>query len=167
MTREIDVRNHDVNRATTERVDELKSRAQDVSAGFTGDETLLIEEVDPRTGNASSVRSLGGPAVDGDLVAAAARHVESIAPAFGVSPAMPVEFQPYPQAAVTSAGAAAVPLQEMVRGIRVFQAELTVRFTPDHVIEATVGSSVTPSDIADATPTVPAVDAAVVAARHL
>ena len=167
MAREMDVRNHDVDRATRERVDELSSRARDVSRALAGAETVVVDEVDPRTGNASMVRSVQGPAGEGDLVQAAVRHVQSIAPALGFDAAAPVEFQPYPQALVTSAGAAAVHLQETVHGIRVFQAALTVRFTPDHVIEATVGNSLTPSDVADATPTVPAADAVVVAARHL
>jgi extracellular elastinolytic metalloproteinase len=167
MVRELDVRDHRGDRATPERVAQLRSRVPAVSEGLTETHRVVIEEVDPRTGNASAIRSVGGTPVEDDLVGAALRHVQDVSPALGFDTTVPVGFQPNSEALRTSAGAAAVHLQETVEGIPVFQAALTVRFGPSRAVEAVVGSTLNPTETTDTTPSVSAVDAVAVAGQYL
>jgi extracellular elastinolytic metalloproteinase len=167
MVREVDIRNHNIDRATPERALDLGKRVASVNETLPGSHTVMIGEVDPRTGNASLVRSLKGPAVEGDLVNAALRHVQAVAPLLGFDATISPEFRPDSQVLSTSAGAVAVHLQQTVYNIPIFQASLTVQVGSDRVIQAIVGAALTPSEIASPTPSVSPADALIVAARHL
>lgn len=167
MARELDVRDHSVNRATDERLLELQQVAQDTSQKLHGDQQLTVESVDSRTGNAATVNSIGAPPVGDDLISAAVQHLQTIQPLLGLTTGVPVDFRPDPSVAETSSGAAAVHLQQTVHDIPVFQAAQTVRFTPERAIEATAGSYFSPATAADAAPTVPVLDAVTAAANSL
>jgi Fungalysin metallopeptidase (M36)/FG-GAP-like repeat len=167
MAREFDSRDHGVNRATDERLIELQQNAGEISQQLTGEHRVLVESIDSRTGNASTVSSIGAPPVGDDLVAAAVQHLQSIQPVLGLTTAVPVEFRPDPSVAETSSGAAAVHLQQTVHDIPVFQAAQTVRFTSDRAIEATAGTYFSPASVTDAAPSIDALAAVTAAAQQL
>lgn len=169
MLREVDVRDHTVNRADAGRVQVLRARAPGLGAALPGAAgTVTVERVSPVTGNAAGIRSAGGAPVTGDLTEAALRHVRAMAPVLGGEEgAGRAEFRPVGPPLFTSSGAAAVHLEQVAHGLPFFQSSLTVRFGPDRVLSATAGTCHTPAGLPGAVPVLAAADALAAATRHL
>ncbi len=141
MSREIDIRNFRPSLVTTQRESQLAAEAVTVSERLPGHHRVAIGLLDATTGNAASIISTGAPAADGDFIQRALDHLQSVAPALGLT-LHGREFVPAPNPATTSSGSAAVHLQQTLKGIPIFQAAQTVRFGVDGAIEDIVGSTV-------------------------
>src|SRR3954453_9376880 len=141
MSREVDVRTFETSLATTQRQGQLADAATAVSELLPGQHRVTVEQVDPTTGNAESIRSSDAPAITGDFVQRALDHVQSVAPALGLT-AQGREFTADPRPLSTSTGATAVHLRQTYKGIPIFQATQTVRFDVNGGISDTVGSTV-------------------------
>jgi hypothetical protein len=144
MTREIDRRDFSVNRATPARENQLRALASEVSDNILpGAHRITIRGFDAITGNPSGVVSESAQPEEGNYIQRALRHVQSISPVLGFAEVQPAEYVADPNVPATSSGAHAVYLQQQYKGIRIFQAAQTVRFTPDGALKSSTGSSVT------------------------
>ena len=166
MSREIDVRDFSVNRATPARTNELRTLSETVSASLPGSHQVVVQGFDPYTGNPSVVASLAAPAIEGDYVKRALEHVQAISPVLGLVAQAP-EFTADPTVQTTSAGARAVHLQQRYKGIPIFQAAAAVRFAPNGSVTDTAGSTVSVSEDTAVAPKLSVQDAVLMAARHV
>ncbi len=166
MSRELDVRDFGTSRATPARTEALRAAAADVSETLPGTHRVEVEKIDATTGNAAAVVSVAAPAAGDDYIGRALRHVQAVAPAFGLADQAP-EFLADPVVQSTSSGQRAVNLQQRYRGIPVFQAATTVRFAPDGAIIDAVGSPVAVEADPTATPGLPVEDAVARAAKYV
>ena len=142
MSKDKDVRDFSINRASPHRVDALNAQAALVSQGLPGSHHIRIAQFDATTGNPSAVVSEAAPAAPGgDYVKRALEHVHAISPALGLTAQAP-EFAADPVVQETSSGARAVNLHQRYKGISVFQAAQTVRFAPDGALVDSIGTSV-------------------------
>lgn len=167
MSREIDLRNFTVSRATGARRDELHSRALDASTELPGSHRLSVGRLDPLTGNPTRVVSESAPAQPGNYVQRALDHVQRVGRALGLEAGQANEFVSDPNFQRTSSGAVAVHLQQQYKGIGIFQAAEVVHFTPDGAISETAGSSVSVAQDVDAAPRLPVTEAVHRAAEHV
>jgi extracellular elastinolytic metalloproteinase len=142
VSREIDSRDFSVDK-TEDRQTELENIASEISDNLPGDHRISIESFDAATGNPAAIVSESAPAEEGNYVQRALEYVQNISGALGLEPTQPAEFVPDPNVQETSAGAKAVHVQQQYKGIPIFQAAQTVRFSPDDRLAETVGSSVT------------------------
>ena len=167
MTREIDRRDFGVSRVTAARESELRSVAADVSARLTEAHRVRIAAFDETTGNPATVVSEAAPPERGNYVQRALDHVQRIAPALGLRATQAPEFAADPHVQQTSSGAVSVHLQQLYRGIPIFQSASVVRFGHDGSLLDTLGSSVTVMDEPEAAPRLTAGDAVQRAAEHI
>ncbi|MGX1008012.1 hypothetical protein AB7M74_001872 [Bradyrhizobium japonicum] len=86
---------------------------------------------------------------------------------FGFAEGDPAEYVPDPTVQFTSAGAAAVHLQQYYRGLSVFQMARSVRFAPDGQIAGASGDGAQVPPGLDTEPKLSATDAVAKAAEHL
>jgi extracellular elastinolytic metalloproteinase len=146
MGREIDRRDHSINRVTPLREAELHERASATSDRLPGAHRVRIAGLDPNTGNPAVIASESAPAEQGNYVQRAMDHVRGLSGVLGFAADQPNEYQPDPDYQKTSSGSVAVHMQQRYKGIPIFQAAETVRFEPNGAIQETVGSSITISD---------------------
>jgi hypothetical protein len=166
MGREVDVRRFETSRVSPERSEALRSVASEVSQALPGGGRVTIESFDPTTGNPATTKAEGGRPEPGDYVRRALEHVQAIGPALGLR-GQAAEFVADPTARQTSSGATAVHLQQRYKGIPIFQASTTVRFTPNGALRGTAGSAITVEGDLPVTPTLTVQEAVVAAARHV
>lgn len=168
MSREIDRRDHSVNRATPVREGELRERAAAHSDRLPGAHRVRVARLDAVTGNPAAITSEGAPAEAGNYVQRAVDHVRGLSRVLGFAATEPTEYVADPDFQKTSSGAVAVHLQQQHKGIPIFQAAETVRFDPKGAIQETVGSSVTMADeAAAAAAQIPVQQAVLKAAQHV
>jgi hypothetical protein len=101
------------------------------------------------------------------FVGRALAFVQSQATAFGARSGSTAEFVPDPVVQRTSAGAAAVNLVQMYRGLSVFQMSRTVRFAPKGQVVDAAGDSAPIADDFDTEPRLSSMAAVLKAAQHL
>ncbi|MEK6321044.1 MAG: hypothetical protein AABN33_05115 [Acidobacteriota bacterium] len=143
MSREIDRRDHSINRVTPLREAEMHERAAAASDRLPGAHRVRIAGLDPNTGNPALIASESAPAEEGNYVQRAMDHVRGLSGVLGLAADQPKEYQADPDYQETSSGSVAVHLQQRYKGIPIFQAAETVRFEPGGAIQETVGSSIT------------------------
>ncbi len=167
MAREIDRRDASVNRVTPARQSELESRAVEVSRSLPGSQRLRISRFDPTTGNPSVVTWESMPAEKGNYIRRAMDHLQGAHDALGFADEQPPEFAADPHTQETSSGAVTVHLQQLYKGIPIFQASETVHFAPDGSLLEAVGSSVTVDRELDVRPLLSVQEAVMSAARYV
>src|SRR3954447_9439117 len=138
VSREIDSRDFSVDKREARQA-ELENIASEISDNLPGDHRISIESFDAATGNPAAIASASAPAEEDNYVQRALDHVQAISGALGLEPTQPAEFAPDPHVQETSSGAKAVHLQQQYKGIPIFQAAQTVRFSPDDRLTETVG----------------------------
>jgi hypothetical protein len=143
MSKELDVRNFSTSRVTPERTTVLHALASTVSDRLPGTHKITIEGFDAGTGNASHIVSQAAPAEPGNYIKRALDHVQVIGPAFGLASVQAAEFTADPNVQETSSGAKAVNLRQRYKGIAIFQAATTVRFSPNGTLTDAVGHTIT------------------------
>lgn len=167
MSREIDRRTFAGGRLSPTRMQELRSFAVNDSARLPGEHHVSVVNFDATTGNPAMVLSEAAPAEKGNYIQRARDHVQRISTTLGLTETQPAEFVADPNIQETSSGAVAVHLQQLYKGIPIFQAAQAVRFDPDGRLQETVGQSITiPQDLA-AIPRLRVQDAVLIAARHV
>jgi extracellular elastinolytic metalloproteinase len=166
MSREIDRREFTTDAVAPETEESFSVLARDVSERLPDDHRVEVTSFDHTTGVPRVVASVAAPAEKGNFVARAVDHVQTIAPIFGLVAAEP-EYVPDEEVQRTSAGAAAVHLQQQNQGIPIFQATETVRFNPDGSVRDAEGSSVPIEVSPDAEPKIDAEDAVRRAAEYV
>ncbi|MEI7663705.1 MAG: M36 family metallopeptidase, partial [Bacteroidota bacterium] len=167
MSREKDVRDFTINRAIPNRVSELHSLAADVSGKLPGSHTIRIEKFNSTNGNPSAIVSDSAPAGTGNYIARALDHVHQISPALGLTAQQATEFIADPAVQVTSSEARSVNLQQLYKGIPIFQSAVTINFAPDGAITDTLGSTSTVSQNLLAEPKLTVQKAVLCAAQHV
>lgn len=167
MGRELDRRDHTINRATSVREAELGSLASDVSDQLPGTHRVRIRRLDATTGNPAEVTSEHSPVETGNYLQRALNHVHSISRVLGLTSTQPVEFNVDPHIQRTSSGAVAVHMQQHYKGIHVFQAAEAVRFSPDGKLKDTIGSSISVANELSVLPKLSAGEAVLKAAEHI
>ncbi len=168
MSREKDVRDFGASRATPARRERLTALAGEVSERLPGSHRVRVEQLDSTTGNPAMLISDGAPAEEGNYVLRALQHLQAVAPALGLAAAAQApEFVADPQVQETSSHAMAVKLQQLYKGIPVFQSATTVRFTPDGAIADTVGSTVSIEGDEPVEPSLSATEAVLKAAEQV
>ena len=142
MSREVDVRDSSVNRATSARKNKLTSLATEASSK---DLNVRIRRFSPVTGNPELIASVPATSEKANFVQRALDHVQRLSRTMGLAETQSAEYMPDPNYQTTSSGAVAVHLRQKYKGIKIFQAAETVRFDPDGGIKETVGNSFTVS----------------------
>ena len=142
MSREVDVRDSSVNRATNAKKNKLTSLASEASSE---ELNVRIGRFSAVTGNPELIASEPATAEKGNYVQRAMNHVQRLSKTIGLSETQTAEFMADPNYQTTSSGAVAVHLRQKYKGIKIFQAAETVRFDPDGAIKETVGNSFTVS----------------------
>ena len=166
MSRELDCRNYSERKVVPDREAGLRSMASASSDRLPGAHRIRITRFDPTTGNPGAIASEAAPAEKGNYVQRALNHVSGISRALGLTAAQSTAFTADPSYQTTSSGAVAVHLQQTYKGIPIFQAAESVRFSPAGAIQETVGSSVTVSKDVGATAALSVQEAVVKAAEH-
>ncbi len=110
------------------RRDELAGYAEAASRALPGDHEVQVVSVDPESGGAAVVVSQGAPAIEGDFVARALRHLHAMARILGLEPTQPPEFVADPGYQLTSSGGVAVHVRQQLQGVTIYDATETVRF---------------------------------------
>lgn len=169
MTREIDKRNHGIDRTSRERTHELQTRASTAITNLREKiRTLRIEKLDSFTGNPSLVVSESTEKQSGNYVQRALNFVQNISTVLGLDQTQQApEFVADPNPKEISSGAVAVYLQQQYKGIPVFQAAQTVRFDPEGTLRETAGTSITISQDIDVSPKISVEDAVLKAAEFV
>ncbi|MFL5805446.1 MAG: M36 family metallopeptidase [Roseiflexaceae bacterium] len=167
MSREIDRRSFTSRKLTTERADELRVLAAADSDKLHADHRVSVASFDSTTGNPSAVLSEAAPAEQGNYVQRALDHVRGISSTLGLMETQSAEFVADPQYQQTSSGAVAVHLQQLYKGIPIFQAAQAVRFDPAGQLQDTVGRSVTVPADRPVAPKLRVQDAVLIAARQV
>lgn len=163
--RNLDTRNHDFTRFDEGR---LSALAED--AGANG---IAIESMNASTGSAArmiSLNALPEPEImnnDALLVGRALERVVDAAPVLGFDQMQSPQFVADPTVARTSAGAAAVHMQQLHRGLPVFHMNRTVTFSSDGRVVDVAGESVGIPEDLDVAPAIGAAEALLAAARYL
>src|SRR5438128_1637151 len=130
MGREVDVRRVAPSDTGLERERELIRQAERSSAALPGEHEIRVERLDPATGNPAVIASVGAPAEAGRYVERALEHVQSIDQALGLAAAQTPEFRADPEVQRTSDDARAVSLQQLYKGLPIYDAAVTVVFGP-------------------------------------
>ncbi|MBK9940821.1 MAG: M36 family metallopeptidase [Kouleothrix sp.] len=167
MARELDRRNPHLNNATPARQEALRALAGE--ARLPGDGRVSIAGFDAATGNPSGLRSADGRREQGNYVQRALEHVQQLSGArvLGLEAGQAPEYQPDPHVQTASSGAVAVHLQQLYKGIPIFQAGQAVRFTPDGRLQEALGSAVPIAQERSATPQIALQVAVQRAAAHV
>ena len=167
MVREIDAR-ESVDRLDDARREELHDAAASVSDDvLPGHHRIRVASFDPGTGNAAVIVSDSADAQQGDFVARAIRHVQSISPAMGLTAEQAPEYAADPTDQTTSTGAVAVNLRQLYKGIAIYDASETVRFGSDGTLLEVAGRSFAVSGDIAVNTTVSPEDALRIAAAHV
>jgi extracellular elastinolytic metalloproteinase len=167
VSRELDRRDFRESKLTETRKQHLHSLASSISEDLPGDQDLRIEAFDPTTANPAVVTVESSPVEEGVYVERALEYVRRIGPVLGLHDDSTSEFEADPDIQETTAGAVAVHLQQVYKGIPVFEAAQTVRFAPDGALEDSAGSSITIDQDIEIILGLSAVDAVLAAARHV
>lgn len=167
MGREIDKRNFQASKLTQDRISSLNSFAAKASAKLAGDQRVTITSFDKTTGNAAKIKSDEAPAEKGNYIKRALDHLQTISAPLGFAPTQPVEFTASPNYQEVSSGAVAVHIQQDYKGIPVFQAAQTVRFSPNGSLDETVGNTVSVPEEKEVKPQLSAVQATLKAASYI
>jgi extracellular elastinolytic metalloproteinase len=167
VSRELDRRDFGENKVTADREAELRSVASAVSDRLPGEQQITITSFDATTGNPEEVRLENAPVEEGNYVQRALDYVQGISRALGIEATQPAEFATDPQVQQTTSGAVAVHLQQLYKGIPVFEAAQAVRFAPSGAIQDSAGSSVTVTEDVDVSPRLSAEEAVLRAAQHV
>src|SRR5262249_22912266 len=131
------------NFASPQRAAHLQDAAVNVSAALPGTQRVVIQRMDPSTGNPRTIALEASASATGDYIQRALQFVHDISPAMGFAAAQAPEYVADPTVLQTSSGAHTVNLQQRYKGIPVFQGDASVRFGPDGKIEDTTGSIIT------------------------
>jgi extracellular elastinolytic metalloproteinase len=126
-----------------------------------------VVSFDALTGNPAELLGAAPPAGPGDYVQRALDYLGGFHDTLGFAPTQPTEFEPDPHVQVTSSGAAAVHLQQLYKGIPIFQANQAVQFNPQGGIEGTLGQSISVEQEQDPRPAIGADTATMIAARYI
>ena len=164
MSREVDVRDSSVNRATNARKNKLTSLASEASSE---ELNVRIGRFSPVTGNPELIASEPATSEKGNYVQRAMDHVQKLSKTIGLSETQTAEFMADPNYQTTSSGAVAVHLRQKYKGIKIFQAAETVRFDPDGAIKETVGNSFTVSSDLPVSPKLSVEEAVLKAAQFV
>jgi extracellular elastinolytic metalloproteinase len=164
MSREVDVRDSSVNRATSARMNKLTSMASDAT---TKDLNVSISRFSPVTGNPELMASVPAASEKVNFVQRALDHVQRLSRPMGLAATQSAEYMPDPNYQTTSSGAVAVHLRQKYKGIKIFQAAQTVRFDPDGGIKETVGNTFTVSMDLPVSPRLSVEDAVLAAAKFV
>lgn len=113
---------------------------------------LEIEKFDEFSGNPSLIVSHSLERQKGNYAQRALDFLQRIHPVLGLAPRQSPEFVVYPSFGEASSGAVAVHAQQQYKGIPIFQAATTVRFTPDGALHEVVGQNITISNDIKAAP---------------
>jgi extracellular elastinolytic metalloproteinase len=167
MAREVDVRLVAPMDTGLRRERELGQEAERLSAALPGEHEIRLDRFDPATGNPAVVASVGAPQETARYVERALEHVQGIGQALGLAATQTPEFAADPQVQRTSDDARAVNLQQLYKGLPIYDATVTVVFGPTGAIDTTFGAAVTIDDTRDATPALSVEDAVRAAARHV
>jgi extracellular elastinolytic metalloproteinase len=167
MSREVDRRDHSINKITPARERELKALASSVSGQLSGAQRIRIKEFDSLTGNPVAVSSEHAPARLGDYVQRALDHLRGINRVLGLTSTQPVEFVPDPHYQRTSSGAVCVHFQQCHNGIPIFGATEAVRFASNGTLQETVGRSITVTQQPEVSPRLTIEEAVLKAAQHV
>ena len=167
MSRELDRRDFRESKDTVDRRAELRSIAAGVSDRLPGEQQISISSFDATTGNAEVVNLESAPPERGNYPERALEYVQNISDALGLAATQPAEFSPDPNVQQTSSNAVAVHLQQLYRGIPIFEAAQAVRFAPDGAIQDTAGTSVTITEEMDTEPRLSVEEAVLRAAQHV
>ncbi len=164
MSREIDVRDSSVNKATSARKNKLTSLASEASSE---ELKVRIARFSPLTGNPDLIASEPTTSEKANFVQRAIDHVQRISRTMGLSETQPAEYMADPNYQTTSSGAVAVHLRQKYKGIKIFQAAETVRFDPNGGIKETVGNSFTVSSDLPVSPRLSVEEAVLEAAKFV
>lgn len=167
MSREFDRRSFSGQRLTPEREAELRARAASEGQALPGAPEVRIDSFDAATGNPAAVLGAAPAAERGHYVERALDYLRGVSGTLGFAPTQPGEFIPDPHVQTTSSGATAVHVQQLYKGIPIFQAAQAVQFDPNGAIQGTLGQSVSVETEHEVAPTIRAVDAALIAARYV
>lgn len=171
MSREYDRRKFSSNRLTPEREALLREHAAREGRALPGPSEAQVTRFDAVTGNPAELLGAAPaatpPTTQAEYVERAMTYLGGFHDALGFAPSQSTEFQPDPNVLKTSSGAAAVHVQQLYRGIPIFQAQQAVQFNPQGGIDGTVGQSVSIEQQIDPTPAVEPDAATLIAARFL
>lgn len=176
MVREIDVRREQgrPSRAgvqagvvSPQRQEELHEVAEEASAKLPGEHEVRVVSFDADSSGAAVLVSQGAPPAEGDYVARALHHVQTVGRALGLAPAQPPEYVADPGYQTTSTGGVAVHLRQQVKGIPVYDAAETVRFDGQGRVVEVAGRTYPAADEPRIAPKIRAEDALQAAARYL
>lgn len=167
MSREFDRRRFSAKRLTPEREAGLRSNAAVEGRERAGIPAAQIGSFDAVTGNPAEVLGSAPPTGPGDYVQRALDYLSGFHDTLGFAPTQPTEFQPDPHVLIAGSGAAAVHMQQLYKGIPIFQANQAVQFNPQGGIEGTLGTSVSIEQEHNPTPTIGADAATLIAARYI
>jgi extracellular elastinolytic metalloproteinase len=164
MSREVDVRDSSVNRATSARKNKLTSLAADATSK---DLNVSIKKFNPFTGNPELIATEPAASEKANFVQRALDHVQRLSRPMGLAATQSAEYMPDPNYQETSSGAVAVHLRQKYKGIKIFQAAQTVRFDPNGGIKETVGNSFTVSADLPVLPKLSVEEAVLVGAKFI
>jgi extracellular elastinolytic metalloproteinase len=130
--------------------------------------SVTVERIDEMTGNPRLIKiQAPGSLVQGSFIQQAMQFVQVFKDVLGLAPTQSPEFEAPPAEQRTNSGAVAVHLQQKYKGIPIFQAAQTVRFTPGGALSETAGTTVTVSREVSALPGIRVEDAVLQAAEHV
>ncbi|WP_165074592.1 M36 family metallopeptidase [Paludisphaera rhizosphaerae] len=167
MGREIDLRNRLATRLTEARRQDLHAKAADISNAMPVNQAIAIESFSHETGNPSKIVATGQTPTKDQYIKRALDYVQDIGPALGFAPTQATEYVPDPNVQKTSTGATAVYLQQHYKGIPIFQAAQTVRFSPNDTLTDTVGDTITVDQPLPVAPRLSVQEAVLKAAQHV
>lgn len=167
MGRELDRRDQRRNNATPARQDALRTLADE--ARLPGDGGLGIAGFDAGTGNPAELSASDGRREQGNYIQRALELVQhpQVHRVLGFGAEQAAEYLPDPHVQTASSGAVAVHLQQLYKGIPIFQANQAVRFTPDGALQGTVGQPTAITGERSATPRIGVREAVRRAAAHV
>lgn len=128
---------------------------------------IRISSFDATTGNPAIVVSEFAPAEKGNYIKRALNHIKNISGPLGLTDSQAPEYTVDPFYQKTSGGAISVHLQQLHKGVPIFQSTETVRFAPDGSLKETVGSSVSISEDIPISPSLSVEEAVLKAAQHV
>lgn len=125
---------------SSDRKAELNSLASEII--LSGKHRVRIASFDAATGNPAVVVSESAPAEKGNYIKRALDHMIDIRGPLGLTGNQSPEYSADPYYQKTSSGAISVHLQQLHRGIPIFQSTETVRFAPNGSISETIGNTI-------------------------
>jgi extracellular elastinolytic metalloproteinase len=140
LIKEIDLRNFDTN-SESFRLNETKT-SKKISKKTIGNYNIRIKNMDIFSGNPSDIIVESAPKTPNDYVTRSLDYLNNISTTFGFdeSKEQQPEFDADPHVQKTSSNATAVHVNQNYKGIPIFQASTTVKFTPNDEINGSVGN---------------------------